>query len=229
MPVLTQIAFEITPDEVLGALMKEQRSPERFVNEVTEAIDLALQICEPTSIYEWFRSEGVKGEALYLTGHQDERKSLNIGRHAELAAPAKEVLVGVNTIGAKLDEKVGELNQAGDTLLGYFLDSVGVIALGKTRDALSRIAEAEAAERAWKVGPALAPGSLTGWSVRGQSDLISLLPISNIRVRLSESGVLFPLKSASIIIGIGPDYEKTRVGSVCHLCQNRDTCWRRRY
>jgi hypothetical protein len=229
MPVLTEFALEITPEEVLKALNKGQRPLERFLNEVTEAIALARQIWEPAVVYGWFSSEGVKGETLSLTWRENERKTLNIGPHAELAAPAEEVLVGVNTIGVKLDEKVRELNQSGDGLLGYFLDSVGVIALGKTRDEVCRIAESEALERDWRVSPALAPGSLTGWSIREQAEMVSMVPISDIRVRLSESGVLFPIKSASILIGIGPNYKTNRVGSVCHLCQNRDSCWRRRY
>ncbi|MBW1802415.1 MAG: hypothetical protein JRJ85_17005, partial [Deltaproteobacteria bacterium] len=119
-------------------------------------------------------------------------------------------------------------NEAGEALLGYFLDSVGVIALGKTRDALSRTAEKEADRRGWKVGAALGPGSLKGWPITGQTDLVSMVPLSEIGVRLSDIGVLIPFKSASVLIGIGPGYEKQKVGSVCHLCHNRDTCWRRR-
>ena len=32
----------------------------------------------------------------------------------------------------------------------------------------------------------------------------------------------------SMVIGLGPGYESHEVGSVCHYCVLRDTCWRRR-
>jgi len=227
--ILDNVTIEVTAQEILHALSVGRRSPDRFLPAVESAISLARELWRPKAIYELIPTRGVEGESLYLKpGGGNEVICLHLGPHAKLASPAKEVLIGVNTIGADLEEKVLELNKAGDALLGYFLDSVGVVALGKTRDALSHIAEKEAGRRGWGVGDALAPGSLKGWSIKGQPKLVSMVPLSEIGVRLSESGVLIPFKSASVLIGIGSGYEKQKVGSVCYLCHNRETCWRRR-
>jgi hypothetical protein len=230
MPLLTDISIEVSAEEALGVLMRGKEATDRFLPEVDQAISLARETWRPKAVYAWIPTRGVEAETLFLcAGNGNETIPLHLGPHAGLASPAREVLIGVNTIGAGLESKVRELNEAGEALTGYFLDSIGVIALGKTRDALSRIAEAEARRRGWRVGPALAPGSLKGWSLAGQSDLVSLIPLSQIGVRLSGSSVLIPFKSASVLIGIGPQYEGLKVGSVCHLCHNRKTCWRRRY
>ena len=33
---------------------------------------------------------------------------------------------------------------------------------------------------------------------------------------------------AGVLVGVGPGYESTRVGSVCKYCALQKTCWRRR-
>ncbi len=90
------------------------------------------------------------------------------------------------------------------------------------------LAEETAAGLGWGVSPSLSPGSLVGWSQRGQRDLCALLQLDDIGVRLNEYCVLEPHKSASGLIGLGPGYESARVGSVCKYCALQKTCWRRR-
>jgi len=80
----------------------------------------------------------------------------------------------------------------------------------------------------WGVSPSLSPGSLVGWPLRGQRELCALLPLADIGVRLNQYCVLEPHKSVSMVVGLGPGYESHEVGSVCHYCALRDTCWRRR-
>ena len=52
----------------------------------------------------------------------------------------------------------------------------------------------------------------------------SLLPIERINVNIKNNTVLFPLKSVAAVIGIGPGYDATQVGSTCDVCSKRDTC-----
>ena len=108
------------------------------------------------------------------------------------------------------------------------LDSVGVVALGAVGDVLRGVVEKRAADLGWGVGAALAPGSLVGWPMRGQQELCSLLPLEEIGVRLNRSFVLEPHKSASMLVGIGPGYTASRVGSVCRFCSLAGRCWRRK-
>ena len=108
------------------------------------------------------------------------------------------------------------------------LDTVGVVALGAVGEMLRDMVEKRAAELNWGVGDALAPGSLVGWSHRGQRALCALLPLETIGVVLNASCVLEPHKSASMLVGIGPDYTSSRVGSVCRFCALADSCWRRK-
>jgi hypothetical protein len=141
---------------------------------------------------------------------------------------AQGVLAGVGTIGPALEARVHELQAAGESLQSYLLDSAGVVALGAVGEALRCLAEEMAGQRGWGVSPALSPGSLVGWPLKGQKEVCASLPLADIGVRLNAHYVLEPHKSFSAVIGLGPGYESTKVGSVCKFCALRKTCWRRR-
>jgi hypothetical protein len=100
--------------------------------------------------------------------------------------------------------------------------------LGRVADAAAAMAEARARQLQWGVGPRISPGALPGWPMADIPVLCGLLPLAEAGLACSDQGVMYPLKSAVGLIGIGPGYGKSTVGSVCHLCRHRERCWRRR-
>jgi cobalamin-dependent methionine synthase I len=74
------------------------------------------------------------------------------------------------------------------------------------------------------VGAELAPGQLSGWAVAEQHELARLLDLGAIGVQVTESGMLVPQKSASLMVGMGPEYESAEVRSPCEYCDLGDTC-----
>jgi len=68
----------------------------------------------------------------------------------------------------------------------------------------------------------LSPG-MEGWPVNeGQPEIFGLLDLSRIGIQLNPSGMMSPLKSLTMVIGIGSEVTKTR--SPCDFCQVRDRC-----
>jgi hypothetical protein len=238
MPILQNIPVTLTAKEVIASGGRKSNRPE-LVRQAEEAIALGQTLWQPTVIYDWFDVEAVYGEQIHLQAPTKIRESdltsgqtpsalLTIGPKADLLAHAQRVLVSVVTIGPALERRVQELQAAGDMLQAYLLDSAGVAALGAVGEAIRCEAEETAAGLGWGVSPSLSPGSLVGWSVRGQRDLCALLPLEEIGVRLNRHCVLEPHKSASGLIGLGPGYETAQVGSACKYCALQETCWRRR-
>lgn len=188
------------------------------------AVERARALAEPAGVCRWLSVAGVEGEQLRLeTGD-----ILLVGEKADLLAPAREVLVFVDTIGPHLEREVRSLFQEGQSLEGYLLDCAGVLALASVGNYFRRRAEEEAARRGWGVSLSMAPGSLAGWPVSGQRALCALLDLRPIGVTLNENCILSPAKSGSGLVGIGPGYRARRVASPCRFCQIADTCWRRR-
>ena len=224
MPILRDIAITTSADELLAEQGRnEQRSG--LIAAAQEAIALGQTLFAPAAVYDEFEVRNVAGERIELAV---DNTGLTVGPKAHLLAPAQRLLVAVYTIGPALEARVGDLTRAGESLLSYLLDCAGVTALGVVGERVRCLAEELAVERGWGVSPALSPGSLVGWTLQGQQELCSLLPIAEIGVRLNEYCVLEPHKSVSVVIGMGPGYESHEVGSVCRYCALRDSCWRYR-
>ena len=229
MPTLENIPITLTPEEIIDSRGQSEIRP-ALLHDAEEAIALGKTLWRPRAVYDWFQVRGVDGEDVLLsTGDRANPESaLHVGRKADLLADAQRVLVSVCTIGPALERHVHELNTAREGLKAYMLDSAGVAALGAAGEAVRCLAEETASEQGWGVSPSLSPGSLVGWTLRGQRELCALLPMDSIGVRLNSHYVLEPHKSVSAVIGLGPDYDTTRVGSVCKYCALAKTCWRRR-
>ncbi len=243
MQKLSNLQIPLDPEEILTAQFMGRRrsfSPP-MLSSAQRAIDMSQQLVVPAAVYDEFLVLDIEGEEVVLAGAPSEPSSpattppaaaeigrLRVGPKVDLLRSAERVLVSVDTIGPALGKRVDELHASGAVLDAYMLDCVGVMALGAVGEALRKSAEQRAAELGWGVGAALSPGSLVGWSTRGQRDLCALLPLEAIRVHLNDQCVLRPLKSGSMLIGLGPDYKSSRVGSICRYCSAAETCWRRR-
>jgi hypothetical protein len=224
MPILQDVTITLTTEELLAAQGRNEHQP-GLVASAENAIALGETLFAPSAVYDEFDVRSVASGRVELAV---DSAGLTVGPRAHLLAPARRLLVTVYTIGPALEARVSELYRAGEPLLSYMLDCVGVMAMGMVGERLRCLAEERAAERGWGVSPSLSPGGLVGWPVQGQRELCALLPLADVGVRLNEYCVLEPHKSVSMVIGLGPGYEAHEVGSVCHYCALRDTCWRRR-
>lgn len=233
MKILHDIPISLTPEYVLQEQCRHRQksvSPV-LVAAAKEAVAMSQTLVASAAGYDEFLVRDVVGEQVILDADGsagEERGKLTIGPKVDLLAPANRVMVMVYTIGPALETQVRELHQAGEGLLAFMLDSVGVLALGAVGEALRCMAEERASQLRWGVSPALSPGSLVGWPVQGQREVCALLTLDQIGVKLNSHCVLEPHKSVSIVIGLGENYSASHVGSVCRYCSLADSCWRRR-
>jgi hypothetical protein len=229
MPILRNVPVVLNAEEVLASRGKRRFQP-GLLRDAEDAIALGQTLWEPVAYYDWFEIGGIEGEdvRLVVSNGASSEAVLRVGPKVDLLASAQRVLMAVGTIGPALEQRVHELQQAGENLDSYLLDSAGVVALGAVGEALRCLAEEAAQTLDWGVGAALSPGSLVGWPLEGQRQVCALLSLESIGVWLNEYYVLEPHKSFSAVIGIGPGYESKHVGSVCKFCALQDTCWRRR-
>ena len=229
MPILQDIPVAFTAQEVIASQGNRRARPE-LLEDAQQAVALGKTLWQPRAVYGWFDVRAIEGEQVRLSASErpEAVATLHIGPKATLLAGAQCALVGVGTIGPALEQRASELQRSGDGLKSYLLDTAGVLAVGAVGVSLRCLAEEAAAAQGWGVSEALAPGSLVGWSLRGQRELCALLPLESIGVRLNEHCVLEPQKSSSVLIGLGPGYTAAKVGSVCKYCALQHTCWRRR-
>jgi hypothetical protein len=218
MTVLTGFEFSMEEDlffdEQAGALKRPSMQ-----EAARAALARARPLVEPSLVYDWFPvSEAERHHARVGS------VVFKLGRHADLLERAEEAFLALVTIGPHLEAESRKLQTGGKALDAYMLDAAGVFAVGLLLQKARRLAEEEAAHRGWGVSAELAPGQLSGWSIAEQLLVAQLLDLDAIGVQVTSTGILVPQKSASIMVGIGPEYESSEVRSPCEYCDVRDTC-----
>lgn len=199
------------------------RAAERAYSEGLSVLDMKAVL----EIYE--KEEMEEGcETLYIMSGNGERESLHIGPRIGYLYPAKEIAVSLCTVGGVVDDKISGYAAKKEYLMMYYVYTFAVRALDELSEYVRGCLEARAKGKGWGVSPAMQPGSVNGWEVSGQRDLIRLGHGDKIGISLNETDFMLPQISNSSLIGLGPEYDASRVGSMCHECPRNKTClWRR--
>jgi hypothetical protein len=108
-----------------------------------------------------------------------------------------------------------------------FLDDLGSWAVDQVRQQLCRQVEAAATAQGLHASASLSPGE-SEWSVRDQAVIFSVLDTHPIGVTLNDSLVMLPLKSLSLVVGIGPGPLGVEGASNCDFCTIRERCQNRK-
>jgi len=210
--VLENIPFNVKREQVMGRLKLRQKS-EQIETMVDELIEQTQTVVRPKAIYRvsWVdkkTSDGVEIDGVKFTSRV---LRANLDK-------VERVFPYVATCGRELEEiKV----PPGDVLRAYCLDVIKMLALGIAIAFFS-----ETVKRRYALGQTshMNPGSLEDWPLTQQKQLFSLFGDveKSIGVRLTESLVMYPLKSTSGIYFTS----EIRFES-CQLCP-REKCIGRR-
>ena len=109
-----------------------------------------------------------------------------------------------------------------EPVLGLALDGLANAAVENLGSEICRYYEHEAEQRGWQCSLPVSPG-IEGWPVEeAQRQVFDLIDSSLIGVKLTDSAVMIPLKSASMVLGLGEAI--TMLGEPCDVCNLRQTC-----
>ncbi len=221
MPILRNLEFSITPDQILLAQGANpdliRRRKNRLVLAAEKALELGLPLLEPTVLYRELELVNIQHETLVFSeGYR--LKSRLLTQHL---AYAKMIAVILCTIGRQIENETASL-YGSDPVLGLALEGVGSAAVEALANATCKFFEARARERNWQATIPLSPGML-GWPVEeGQPEIFHILEPSSISLELTSSYLMLPRKSLSMVMGLGP--QQMINGTTCHYCAMRATC-----
>ncbi len=179
----------------------------------------ARALVQPAAAWDAFPIREFRHERLVLA----DGTQIGGGPVASVVAGAAHLVIGVCTVGPEISRRASELQRQGHRLRAMFLDDLGSWAVDQVRQQLCRTIEAEAAAQGWRASASLSPGE-SEWSVADQAAIFSLLDTQPIGVSLTESLVMRPIKSLSLIIGIGPGPLGVEGGANCDFCTIRERC-----
>jgi hypothetical protein len=227
MPILDKWDLRLTIDDVLRAQGADPdairfRRPS-LVKSAEEAISIGTPLLHPRVLYEKYAVQGLIHERLDLTSHSSSNgKSYLSGKLiAQHLARAQLVVVMVCTIGSELDETISSLFKI-DPIIGTALDGVGSAAIEILAIQVCNNFESQGKEEGLKTSMPLNPG-MVGWPLdQGQTQIFTLVDSDEIQVSLTESCMMTPNKSLSMVLGIGEDVSD--IGTSCDYCSLKGVC-----
>ena len=227
MPILDKWEISLTTDQVLRAQGAEPeairlRRPS-LIDSTEEAIAKANYLLHPLVLFEKYAIKDLVHARLELISDASNQGKTYISGQliAQQLARAKEIIVMLCTIGSEIDETVSGLFKI-DPMAGLALDGVGSAAVENLAIQACNYFEARAKDEDLKTTMPLNPGML-GWPLdQGQPQVFSLLDSEQIQVSLTESCMMMPSKSLSLVLGVGDNV--TAIGSSCDYCSLKGVC-----
>jgi len=136
---------------------------------------------------------------------------------------ARQILALVGTIGGALEQRSMECYEAQDPFRALLLDGIGNAAIDALSREMCRAASAFAAAEDLRASGPLAPG-IHGIPLADQPLLLRLAGAERIGVRLSSGLMMEPVKSISMVIGIGAEVETWDKAQACSWCALKTRC-----
>jgi hypothetical protein len=144
---------------------------------------------------------------------------------SNLIRKAEKAALFVCTAGEGVSKWSKELMSEGDLMKGYVVDVVGSEIVDKAMDKIQNILESDMKKNGLGITDRYSPG-YCDWQVSEQHKLFSFFPDNFCNIRLSETSLMYPIKSVSGIIGIGKNAEKK--GYTCDFCKIKDCIYRQK-
>jgi hypothetical protein len=227
MTILDKWKIQLTTNDVLRS---QGADPETIrlrrpslVKSANDAISIGTPLLHPRVLYEKYIVKGLIHERLDLSSSSPSNgKSYLSGQLiAQHLARAQMIIVMVCTIGSELDESISSLFKV-DPIIAIALDGVGSAAVEMLAIQACNYFEAQAKNDGLNTSMPLNPG-MVGWPVeQGQPQIFTLLNSDEIQVSLTESCMMTPNKSLSMVLGVGENV--SAVGSSCDYCSLKGVC-----
>jgi cobalamin-dependent methionine synthase I len=184
MTLIEDFPVDIRYDEVYSVLgyAEDTVKKERFMEQYMDVLKDVQDLIEPAAVFE-----------IVDVGEIPAR---------DIFAGAREVAFCVTTIGPGLERWVAELVECGKMERSVVLDALGSGAAEGAADFVNKEINEAARSRNMAFTRRFSPGYCT-WDITDQRLMFDLVPAERIRVRLTESLMMLPLKSVSFAVNVG--------------------------
>jgi hypothetical protein len=222
--VLEGLPLRIDRDEVLRfqGYKKGLALPERAVLDIfDEALALGEQLMAPRVVYRSIPLTAQSEDLIEVEGEE-----LHIPRIGHLWGSLEAVGAAVCTVGDPIAARVDQLFEQREFPLAVMLDSMGSAAVESLAEYVNDLLCARGLLEGVRVTNRISPG-YAGWNTAEQQRLFRLCPGDPIGVMLNSACFMTPVKSISLLVGIGPDARVDHYFTQCRRCWMRDCAFRR--
>jgi hypothetical protein len=193
MVVLDSFTLTLTPELILAeqgrSAGKGPLSP-AAMQLCQKMIEQVRALAKPVALLDCFDVQAIEHDRLVLSNGRAFRSHLVI----EQLAHARQVAVGICTIGAGVEAESRQAFADGEGLAGYLLDRAGSLAVASVAQSVGEHVERLATDRGLEASLRIAPGS-ADCTLEDQRVVFDLLPAKDIGVRLTDSCLMVPSPS----------------------------------
>ena len=179
----------------------------------------ANHLLEPAIAYEIHPITGIDRHYLSLAGNT----RLHSPLLTSVLSSAEELVAVVGTIGTKVERQVKCLLDGSEPLRGLLLDGISNAAVDSLIQEVCQIITGVAQLYGYQASSPFSPG-MPGFPVTEQWPLFQLVPAEQIGVSLTTAGIMVPLKSVSMVIGMGQQVTVWTQAESCARCNLSSTC-----
>ncbi len=228
MPLITDWPNLVSRDQLAqwSARQCSALGGDRFQAALDDIADLVRteELIEPRASYRTYGVLSADDKSIRLEGggRLDDAPAA-----AGIMTDAQSLVAAVVTIGERLEAKASSLFAQNQVLTAYALEEIGVAALFELSTSLASVIGAEAKTTGLEASSALFPGN-EGFAMREQKTVFELAAGEAIGMRITNGAMLFPVKSASMIIGLGRSMPRWDSTKDCETCKAREKCRYRR-
>jgi cobalamin-dependent methionine synthase I len=202
--LLTNWQLQVNVDDVLrgqGAQPEILRSRRPMLVRLAErALSDALPYAQPRVAYRLWDVKAIGHERILL----EQNLSLTSPFVIKHLAKSRQVAALICTIGSQIETLSSQAMQD-DPPYALAIEGVGAAAAEALGVAACDYFSRQVAEQGWHVTLPLSPG-MDGWPTdEGQSQIFQLADGKEAGVELTTSSIMFPCKSVSFVLGLGPD------------------------
>lgn len=147
------------------------------------------------------------------------------GRVCGYFAGGTHLALFVCTAGEVFNRQIEAYQRNEATLKAYVVDAIGSLCVENAMDAIHETLEQSVQRMGWGVSNRYSPG-YCHWPLTDQINLFQAIGPHPTGVTLNDSCLMFPSKSVSGAIAIGPSVQKQAYR--CHTCQHPSCLYRRK-
>lgn len=177
------------------------------------------ELVRPAAIWGYFPVAEMRHEKVLLAGGA----RIGNGPVTTVMGGAERLVLAVCTIGQPVVDRIHSHKAAGETVEAMLLDQLGSLAVGQLSQLLFRRLEMDAALAELRISTYLSPGE-SAWTVKDQAVIFDLLDPGQIGVTLTETLLMKPIKSVSLMAGVGSQPMGQPGATHCDYCTIADRC-----
>lgn len=199
------------------ARLRQKAGWEEMLGEAAAELEQAMR---PAACWERYPVRETRHGRLIL------ENGLHLGKGfvtEQVMGGADTLVVAVLTLGSGTDRAVQVAQQKGAYLKAMLLHDLAATAVEALREQFCRQLEVDAGQAGRHTSSPLSPGE-SSWPIEEQAVIFSLVDAGQIGVTLTESLVMVPVKSLSLVVGEGQQAMGEGDAEPCGYCTIQDRC-----